>query len=122
MVVKGPISITANEESEVFGGTIILVNPTDCCTPTIKIRTPWGDTGVSKIKIGNTITFRNLHNPNETFAIKSKGESIQYAVPGSGYLEDTIKSVSLIITYIISDAKFPVEVRSVPPGAQISIK
>ena len=114
-----PYRITPTEEVVVFGGSIILINPTDCCTPTVRVVTPWGSIEETKITTGQTITFVNKNDPSDKYTIRSAGVGIQYAVPGSGFYVDTITNVKLYVTYIHT---YPIEVKSVPPGAKVSIK
>lgn len=114
-----PYRITANAPVEVFGGSIILINPTDCCTPTVRITTPWGSVEETKITSGQTITFTNENNQSETYAIRSAGAGIQYAVPGSGFSVDTITNVKLYVTYLDT---YSVEIKSDPPGAIINVQ
>lgn len=94
------VTVTADTPVEINYASIILVNPTDCCTPTIQVITPWNSTEITKITMGQTITFINEDNPTEKYIIKSVGQGIQYAVPGSGYYVDTVKSVKLETGYI----------------------
>ena len=94
------VDITANSPTEINYASIILVNPTDCCTPTIQVTTPWDSVETMKISMGQTITLVNGDNPTEKYIIKSIGEGIQYAVPGSGFYEDTVTSVRLDTSYV----------------------
>lgn len=111
--------ITASTPVEILSGSIILINPTDCCIPTVKVITPWGSTEEVKISTGQTITFTNKNNQSETYTIRSTGVGIQYASPRSGFDVDTITNVKL---YVTDTNTYLVEVKSDPPGAQISIK
>ena len=119
MMTDLPYRITAKAPVEVFGGSIILINATDCCTPTVRVTTPWNSVEETKIAVGQTITFKNKDDPTKTYAIRSTGEGVQYAVPGSGFDTDTITNVKLYVTYT---GIHPIEFESNPPGATISIQ
>lgn len=121
METEVPLKIKADAPTEVFGGSIILINPTDCCIPTVKVTTPWNSVEVTKIKDGQTITFKNETNQHETYSIRSAGKGVQYAVPKSGWTEDTIINVKLYVIYIKEEPTFPVTILSQPPNAIISI-
>lgn len=121
MVTELPQRITADEQVKILNGSIILINTTDCCTPTVQVVTPWGETLDTKIKMGQTITFKNQDNQDETYSIRSKGEGVQYAVPGSGYSEDTVTYVLLIVTYLTGNNVFQVTIVSSPQGASITV-
>lgn len=111
--------IKADAPVEVFGGSIILINPTDCCTPTVRVITPWDSIEETKIASGQTITFTNKNNQTETYTIRSVGVGIQYAVPGSGFDVDTITNVKLYVTYLRT---YSIELKSDPTGAIIKIQ
>lgn len=121
METEVPLRITADAPTEVFGGSIILINPTDCCIPTVKVTTPWNSIEITKIKDSQTITFENEANLHETYSIRSAGKGIQYAIPGSGWAEDTITNVKLYVIYKEEEPTFPVTILSEPPNAIINI-
>lgn len=94
------VDIRADAPTEINYASIILVNPTDCCTPTIQVTTPWDSVETMKIAMGQTITLVNEDDNTEKYIIKSIGEGIQLAVPGSGFYEDTVTSVRLDTSYV----------------------